>query len=59
MSDTAIFSQVRCPRCKARLFDARPDWRHSEVSVADVVILCWRCDRLVGVKFIFPEAGHD
>jgi len=49
-----IFSQVRCRRCNARLFDARPTWRHCEASVADILILCWRCNLLVGVKI---EAG--
>lgn len=45
-----VLSMVRCPRCKARQFDTRLPWRISEPSVADVLILCWRCDLLVGVK---------
>jgi len=53
-----LLSQVRCRRCRARVFDTRLAWRHCELSVADVVILCWRCDLLVGVK-LQPEASHD
>lgn len=58
-SEPAIFTQVRCRRCDARLFDARPAVRQCEVSVADVVLVCWRCKSLVGFRLISQEATDD
>lgn len=51
-----LLAKVRCNRCGARLFDTRFVWRPAEVSSADLVVKCWRCDKTVGIHLDIPGA---
>jgi hypothetical protein len=57
MSD---YPSIRCPACRARLFDTSgreadsPDGHEAPVLHIEVHIKCWRCGDIVKVRLIAP-----
>lgn len=52
-----LLEAVRCSQCGARQFDSRLAFAESGIAVAEIIVKCWRCSRLLG--FVRGEPDHE
>ena len=45
-----LLDHVRCTQCGARQFDARGEWLECGIASAEIIVKCWRCGRLLGLR---------
>ena len=45
-----LLDHVRCSQCGARQFDSRRVWIECGIASAEIIIKCWRCGRLLGLR---------
>lgn len=49
IENKAVMRQVRHSFCGRRLFDSRRVWVEVPISMADIIIRCGKCRKLVGL----------